>query len=281
MLSLVALFIVLNLLVLAPALMIGLSSIFSDEVFSYKKSFILCLQILFITLFVQSVQIAVSLYLPPKYAIVNVILFFVLFVVIISIIKSKFNTTVIKAIFIQLINIFFAVIVAFSFRHFICQAYKVPAGSNIPTILVGDYILANKYVYRFSSPERNDYIIFKFPKDEKIDYIKRIVALPHEEVEIVNKKIFINRQPVLENFIVHVDDNIKLKKQGPRDNFGPITVPKDSYFVLGDNRDNSFDSRFFGFIDKDKIRGKAEVIYFSYDAEKNAIRTERIGMKIE
>ena len=100
-------------------------------------------------------------------------------------------------------------------------------------------------------------------------------------VEIVNKKLFINQQPIEENFTIHPDDTILPKAKGPRDNFGPVTVPEGSYFVLGDNRDNSYDSRFFGFVEKEKIKGKAEVIYFSYDSETRSIRTERIGKTIE
>lgn len=201
--------------------------------------------------------------------------------VIISIIKKKFNTTVLKAILVQISNIAFAVSIALLFKHFVIQAYKIPAGSNVPTILIGDHVLVNKYIYRFHQPQRNDWIIFKFPNDEKIDYLKRVVALPNDQVEIIDKKLYVNNQLILEPFVINSTDSVLEKSKSPRDNFGPVTVPGYSYFVLGDNRDNSFDSRFWGFVNEDKIKGKAEIIYFSYDNTTKSIRPDRIGMKIQ
>jgi signal peptidase I len=281
MLTITSIFLVFNVFVLAPVFFIGLSHIFSDESFSYKESFVLCFQILLISLFIQALQLAVSYYLPDHSILINVILYLALLLVIIVVIKSKFDTTYPKAILIQVLNVIFAIILAVSYRTFVCQAFKIPAGSNMPTILIGDHILANKYIYRFQPPERNDFIIFKFPKDERIDYIKRVVAIPNDLVEIVNKKLFVNQQPIEEYFTIHPDDTVFSQASGPRDNFGPVTVPEGSYFVLGDNRDNSYDSRFWGFVEKEKIKGKAEVIYFSYNPETRSIRTERIGKTIE
>lgn len=281
MLTITAIFLAINIFIIAPIFFIVLSWLFSDESFTFKESFLLCLKILAVSLFFQLTIIAVFYHAQPLAIFFIPILYFAALIIITRIIKSTFDTSYPKAIFIQVLNIIFSLIITFSFKTFICQAYKIPTGSNMPTIVTGDHLLANKYIYRFNPPERNDIIIFKFPKNEKIDYIKRVVAIPDDTVEIIDKKLFINQQPVEESYIINSDDHILSEEKSPRDNFGPVTVPPDSYFVLGDNRDNSFDSRFFGFIDKEKIKGKAEVIYFSYDTDLKSIRTERIGMTIK
>lgn len=282
MMILMSLFIIVVIFIVSPFLYMALSRIFSDELFSYKKSLILCFQLLFVTLFFEAIQGAISLYLPSLSSVSNIILTLASIFIVIYIIKLKFEITVLKAIFIQIITITFTIIIAFSFRYFVCQAYKLPAGSNIPTLLVGDHVLVNKYIYRFNPQQRFDVVVFKFPQDERLDYVKRIVALPGEEVQIADKKLFVNGKLVDEKYVMFQDNKIlTIGKGGLRDNFGPVTVPEDSFFVLGDNRDNSFDSRFWGFVKKDKIKGKVDVIYYSYDKDSKAVRTDRIGMKIK
>lgn len=280
MLTLILLFILLSIFVFAPAIMIALSYAFRAIPFTYKESLVISLQIAGIGMVFQLLEFAIITWFPPIFSILNVILLIVLIVIIVSIIKRKFRTTFPKAILIQVVNMVIAVVIAFVFKEYVIQAYKIPAGSNVPTILIGDHVLVNKYVYTFRQPQRNDWVIFKFPKDEKIDYLKRVVALPYDRVEIIDKKLYVNNQPVSEPFTVNSTTSVFDKSQSPRDNFGPVTVPQNSYFVLGDNRDNSFDSRFWGFVKEDKIKGKAEVIYFSYDKEARSIRSERIGMKL-
>lgn len=281
MIFLIVIFIVFFLFAFTPLIMIGLSKVFCATPFSYREGLILWLQILVIGVIFQLLQFAIITWLPPPIYLLNIILSIVSLVVIITLIRNKFYTTFPKAILIQIINIVLAIAVAISFRHFIVQAYKIPAGSNLPTILIGDYILVNKYIYRFENTQKNDWIIFKFPKDEKIDYIKRVVALPGDEVEIIDKKLYVNHKPSQEPFIANPPSSTMDKFQSPRDNFGPVTVPQDAYFVLGDNRDNSFDSRFWGFVQKEKIKGRAEIIYFSQDNKTKIIRFDRIGMKIK
>lgn len=281
MLTIVAVFFILNLFVISPVLYIFLKKLFSGETLPYKKSLTLCVQLLSIGLFIESIILAVHWYAPDFAVLVSLLLNLALFVLSVAIVKSKLDTTIGKAIAIQILAGVFAVVITFTFRNYVCQAYKIPSGSNAPTLLIGDQILVNKYIYKFGQPEINDFVVFKFPKNEKVDYLKRIVATPGDIVEIRDKKLIINHQEIDEKFIINTDKRILSKEVSPRDNFGPITVPKESYFVLGDNRDNSFDSRFWGFVEKDKIKGRAEVIYFSYNPNERAIRKDRIRKIIE
>ena len=182
-----------------------------------------------------------------------------------------------------------ALILAILIRTFIVQAFKIPSESMMNTLLVGDQLLANKfiygvkipfthkYIYRGEDPKRGDIIIFEFPQDENIDFIKRIVGIPGDTIEIRDKQLYRNGEPVYENYIRHTDSVII----APRDNFGPVTVPEDKYFVMGDNRDNSQDSRFWGFVKREAIVAKAWRIYFSWGpGGLSDIRTERLGQKI-
>jgi len=177
------------------------------------------------------------------------------------------------------------VMVVLIIRVFVAQAYNIPSGSMKPTLLVGDFILVNKLVYRFSEPQRGDIVVFKYPIDPNIDFIKRIVALPGEQVEVKNNQVFINGKPLpltevgrgeengVRKFIYEevMPEGIKHKVQFYEDfpfskrDFGPVVVPPNHYFVMGDNRDNSEDSRYWGFLSRENIVGKAFVIYFSGD----------------
>ena len=161
------------------------------------------------------------------------------------------------------------------------KAYKIPSGAMIPTLLVGDHILVNRFIYKANKPERSDIIVFEYPEDPSKDFIKRLVAIEGDIVEIKNKKLFVNGILQNENFVIHKENNIFTASQNPRDNFGPITVPNNSLFFMGDNRDNSFDSRFWGFVDKSKIKGKAVSLYWSWDEENFRVRWDRIGKEIK
>ncbi|MCI0527544.1 MAG: signal peptidase I [Nitrospira sp.] len=117
-------------------------------------------------------------------------------------------------------------------KEYIVQAYKIPAGSMLPTLQFGDHILAKKYSITMENTERGDIIIFKYPKDETKDFVKRVIGLPGEIVEILNKQVYINQQPLEEKYIVHNDSVIYSRDAQPRDNFGPVVIPNDSYFVM-------------------------------------------------
>lgn len=165
-------------------------------------------------------------------------------------------------------------------RKNIVQAFKIPSGAMIPTILVGDYLLANKYIYKFTDPQRGEVVIFIPPHEPSKAYVKRLIGIGGDTIEIKNKQLFINNVPQTESYIIHSDSKTLPSDISPRDNFGPVTVPENFLFFLGDNRDNSLDSRFWGFVSKDKVLGKAMKFYFSWDSEEKNVRWDRIGKGI-
>ena len=190
-----------------------------------------------------------------------------------------------------------AIILALFIRTFVVQAFKIPSGSMLNTLQIGDHILVNKFIYGVrvpfsgtvvipvSEPERGDIVVFKFPEDPKKDFIKRVVAVAGDTVEIRNKKVFVNGE--LQDFeqAIHLDPQVQ-SSGSRRDNMSPITVPKDSIFVMGDNRDYSYDSRFWGFVDQKALKGKAFMIYWSWNKENDGspfdyVRWERIFKLLE
>jgi signal peptidase I len=186
--------------------------------------------------------------------------------------------------------IILALILALFIRTFVVQAFKIPSPSMVPTLLVGDHILVNKFLFGFRvpfadgkimairEPERGDVIVFRYPRDRKLDFIKRCVAIGGETVEIRDKQVFINGEPTAFPQAVFLDEGSYLTK---RDTFGPVTVPEGKVFVMGDNRDNSNDSRFWGFVDVAEVKGKAIVIYWSWDKSRTWPRFNRIGDGID
>lgn len=184
-----------------------------------------------------------------------------------------------KSIFREYVEaILIALLLALFIRTFVVQAFKIPSGSMIPTLLIGDHILVNKFIYGIRNPisgsvlipikqpARYDVVVFKYPRNPKLDYIKRVIGLAGDRIEIVNKQVFVNGQPLYDPYGVHLDPNIN--SSSPRDNFGPVIVPKNSLFMMGDNRDNSADSRYWGFVNLKAVKGKAFMLYWSWDAKK-------------
>ena len=135
----------------------------------------------------------------------------------------------------------------------------------------------NTYIVKGADPQRGDIIVFEYPNNPILDYIKRIVGVPGDVIEVRNKQLYRNGQPVKEAYIRNIEPN---RIEPTRDNFGPVTVPADKYFVMGDNRDNSQDSRFWGFVDRSAIRGKAWRIYWSSEGLGN-VRWNRFGKLVE
>lgn len=172
-------------------------------------------------------------------------------------------------------------IVEITIRSNIVQAYKIPSGAMKRTLQIGDHIIADKFTYKKSEPKRGDIVTFPFPDDPSKDFIKRVVALGGETIEIVDKQVIINGNMLQEPYVVHSDSKIFPKDLQPRDNFGPIKVPDDSLFVMGDNRDQSYDSRFLGFVRKPSVKGKAISVYWSWDKKTSSVRWNRIGHKIQ
>jgi len=175
--------------------------------------------------------------------------------------------------------IIIALVLAFIIRTFVVQAFKIPSGSMIPTLQIGDHILVNKFIYRFTDVKRGDIIVFKFPKDESRDFIKRVVGLPGDKIEVKDKKVYINDKEIDESYAFH--EEAGGGSFHPRDIFGPITVPENNFFVMGDNRENSMDSRFWGLLDKNKIKGRAFIIYWSWDSMNFGVRWNRLAMMLK
>ena len=182
-----------------------------------------------------------------------------------------------------------AILLALFIRTFVVQAFKIPSGSMKDTLLIGDHILVNKFIYGvklpylqkviipFKDPKRGDIIVFKFPIEPEKDFIKRVVGVAGDVIEGHNKTIYVNGTPQVENFTIKTDPHMFPAGVQARDNFGPITVPEHSLFVMGDNRDQSFDSRFWGFVDLKMVSGKAFMIYWSWNTDKFSVRWNRIG----
>ncbi len=185
--------------------------------------------------------------------------------------------------------IIIAVILALFIRAFVVQAFKIPSGSMKQTLLIGDHILVNKFIYGvkipFSditvvpvkNPKRGDIIVFKFPEDPGKDFIKRVVGVAGDVVEIRNKQVYINDMLLNQDHGIYTDPHIIPGAFQPRDNLGPVTVPPASLFVMGDNRDHSYDSRFWGFVDLKAVKGKAFIIYWSWDSDDFGVRWNRLG----
>ncbi|MGE5188723.1 MAG: signal peptidase I [Gemmatimonadota bacterium] len=197
-----------------------------------------------------------------------------------------------------------ALLIALVVRTLVIQAFKIPSGSMENTLLVGDHIFVNKFIYgyhipftngrvlEFRSPRRGDIIVFEFPEDPKKDFIKRVVGVPGDTVEIRHKKVFVNGVPLKEPYVRYADGREEEGFPPARDNMPPLRVPPGKLFVMGDNRDRSYDSRFWGFVDMDKVVGEALFIYFSVDWSRDIrwyqvwrwpdfVRWSRIGKVID
>lgn len=199
----------------------------------------------------------------------------------------------------------YALVLFFVIRTLLVQAFKIPSASMEQTLIVGDFLLVNKLVYgpkipmtdihlpAIREPERGDVVVFKYPLDQSLDFVKRCVAVAGDTVEMRDKVLFVNGDRVDEPYVQHIDGRIHSSLHGrpegrviparfplPRDNFGPITVPEGNFFMLGDNRDNSRDSRYWGFVDRGLIEGTPLIIYFSWDGDALSPRFGRIGHRI-
>ncbi|MDO9111037.1 MAG: signal peptidase I [Desulfatirhabdiaceae bacterium] len=182
-----------------------------------------------------------------------------------------------------------AIILALFIRTFIVQAFKIPSGSMKETLQIGDHILVNKFIYGvklpylqstlipIKNPSTGDIVVFEFPEDKDKDFIKRVVGVAGDVVDIRNKQVWVNGAAQKGSFIVNSDPHVFPGNLQPRDNFGPVTVPEHSLFVMGDNRDHSYDSRYWGFVNLKAVKGKAFIIYWSWDKDNFGVRWGRLG----
>ena len=206
---------------------------------------------------------------------------------------TPFKKSVVREYFESLV---IAVVLALFIRTFVVQAFKIPTGSMEPNLLIGDHLLVNKFVFgpSLSSVEnavlptreiaRGNVIVFKYPEEPERDFIKRVIGLPGEQVEVRHKRVYVNGKLLEEPYAHYLEDPPPVPHEmdpgdrppsngDPRESYGPVTVPPKHYFVMGDNRDNSQDSRYWGFLPRDYVKGRALVIYWSYDAEAGNIVT--------
>ncbi len=184
--------------------------------------------------------------------------------------------------------IIIAILIALFIRAFVVQAFKIPSGSMERTLLVGDHILVNKFIYGVKipflrstiipvkEPKRGDIVVFIYPQDRSKDFIKRVIAVGGDTIEIKNKEIFINGSLYKDNFGIYDDPVIMPGAMQPRDNMGPLQISPGTVFVMGDNRDKSYDSRFWGVVDLKDIMGEAFMIYWSWDSVDHGVRWNRI-----
>lgn len=189
-------------------------------------------------------------------------------------------------------SIAIAVLLALLIRTYLVQAFKIPSGSMEDTLAIGDHLLVSKFMYgtkipfvdtrilAVREPRQGDVIVFEYPEDPSKDFIKRIVGVPGDVVEGKYKKVYVNGKPYENQHEVHKEKDIIPKEMNPRDTFGPVTVPEGSYFVMGDNRDRSYDSRFWKFVRRDQIKGLAFIKYWSWDRDKFRPRFGSIGRLI-
>jgi signal peptidase I len=194
-------------------------------------------------------------------------------------------------------SIVIAVILALFVRTWVVQAFKIPTGSMENNLLIGDHLLVNKFIFgptplaigRAVLPvrpiRRGDIVVFKYPDEPDRDFIKRVIGLPGETVELKNKQVYINGEPIDEPYVHFLtppsSDYQEVTSYDVRERFGPVTVPDTKYFVMGDNRDNSQDSRYWGFLPRDYVKGKALLIYWSYESGREDYLDEGIGASIK
>jgi signal peptidase I len=167
--------------------------------------------------------------------------------------------------------ILIALVIAVVLRVFVVQAYRVESGSMENTLQIGDFLFVNKYIYHFQEPQPGHIIVFEYPLNPTKDFIKRVVATEGQTVEVIAKTVYVDGEPVPEPpDAKHIDQKLLPAELSTRDFFGPKQVPLGHVFVMGDNRDDSKDSRFWGFVDKKAIKGRAVFTYFSWQPDPNA-----------
>lgn len=211
-------------------------------------------------------------------------------------------------------SFFPVILIVLLLRSFLVEPFRIPSASMMPTLLIGDFILVNKFaygvrlpvtrskVYEVGAPQRGDIVVFRYPKDPRVDYIKRVIGLPGDRIGYVRKQLYVNGQPIrqtplttyigagsggsmtgalrLEEDLTGVVHDILIREGQPSYKEGETTVPDGQYFVMGDNRDNSHDSRFWGTVPEENLVGKAFMIWMNWDWDDPGIAFERLGNRL-
>jgi signal peptidase I len=196
-------------------------------------------------------------------------------------------------------SIVIAVILALFVRTFVVQAFKIPTGSMENNLLIGDHLLVNKFVFGPTSTSiervllpigtirRGDVLVFKYPEQPDRDFIKRVIGLPGETLEVREKKVYVNGSALDEPYAHFLSPASEasafheVTSFDVRERYGPVTIPANHYFMMGDNRDNSQDSRYWGFLPRENIKGKALLIYWSYEAERDEYQGEGLAATVK
>ncbi len=193
-------------------------------------------------------------------------------------------------------SIVIAVILALFVRTWVVQAFKIPTGSMENNLLIGDHLLVNKFIFGPTTgrlehallpvrePHRGDVVVFKYPDEPDRDFIKRVIGLPGETLELKSKKVYIDGRPLDEpyvHFLEPAHDAQEITSFDVRERYGPVRVPDGQYFVMGDNRDNSQDSRYWGFLPRGYIKGRALMIYWSYESGREDYLDEGMGASVK
>jgi signal peptidase I len=195
-------------------------------------------------------------------------------------------------------SVVIAVILALFVRTWVFQAFKIPTGSMEQNLLIGDHLLVNKFLFgpaatgleRLLLPvtdiKRGDVVVFKYPEEPERDFIKRVIGLPGETLEVREKRVYVDGRMLDEPYVYFLEPPGRLTAQHEstafdlRESYGPVQIPPDSYFMMGDNRDNSQDSRYWGFLPRSYVKGKALLVYWSYEAEREDSRDTGLGATV-
>ena len=205
--------------------------------------------------------------------------------------SSTFNKSTLRDYFESII---IAVILALFIRTWVVQAFKIPTGSMEQSLLVGDHILVNKFIFGspvdgfgswllpISNVQRGDIVVFKYPEDPERDFIKRVIGLPGEKLEVRQKSIYIDGSLLDEPYLQVGFEELPVSTVGLdlQDSFGPVLVPEEHYFMMGDNRDNSQDSRFWGPLPRSHLKGKAILVYWSYEVDNQVLLDTSFGAMV-
>ena len=229
--------------------------------------------------------------------------------------NEKISNALKEPIFVEYARSFFPIIlIVLLLRSFLVEPFRIPSGSMIPTLLVGDFILVNKFSYGIrlplfgskiidiGEPQRGDIVVFRFPEDPSVDYIKRVIGLPGDHISYVDKTLYINGKVMPQEVLgVYTGFGSEIRMSGASEHLehldgvdheililplrrtmnGEFDVPAGHYFVMGDNRDNSNDSRFWGTVPEENLVGKAFMIWMNWDSTKGGVTWNRIGSSIK